>query len=135
MAVKTYLGSCHCGRVRYETDLDLAQGAGKCNCTYCTKTRAWSARVKPEALRLICGAESLSAYRRHPQAPLKFTCATCGVHTHAAGDAPWSGGPYVSVCVNTLDNVDPDELAAAPIRYFDGLHDNWWNPPADVRNL
>jgi hypothetical protein len=135
MGLKTYRGSCHCGRVKYETDLDLAQGTAKCNCTYCVKVRAWAALVKPEAFRLISGGDALTAYHRNPQAPLKLTCTTCGVHTHATGEAPWAGGGYVSVFVNTLDDVDADELAAAPVQYFDGLHDNWRNPPEDVRML
>jgi hypothetical protein len=121
--------------VTFETDLDLSQGTGKCNCTYCTKSGAWSAQVRPEAFRLTSGNDALSGYLRHPEAPVKFSCKTCSIRTHATGDAAWSGGPFVSVFVNTLDDVDVTELANAPVRYFDGLHDNWMNPPADVRTL
>jgi hypothetical protein len=135
MAMRTYHGSCHCGQVRYEADIDLVAGTTKCNCTFCVKSRAWSAHVKPEAFKLLSGADALTRYHRNPQAPLKFSCATCSVRTHATGDAAWSGGPFVSIFLNTLDDASQDELAAAPVRYSDGLHDNWMNPPGDIRNL
>jgi hypothetical protein len=135
MATKTYRGSCHCGEVRFEADIDLAKGTGKCNCTFCMKSRAWAAHIKPEAFRLLAGNDALAGYHRHEQAPLKLSCKNCHIMTHATGNAEWMGGPYVSVFVNTLDEMDPAELAAVPVRYSDGLHNNWMNPPKDVRIL
>ena len=134
MTLKTYKGGCHCGNIQFEADIDLANGTNKCNCTYCLKTRAWSAFLKPKDFRLK-KAEGLVRYHAHPQAPVKHHCAKCGVHTHATGDADYMGGPFVSVSVHVLDNVEPELLVAAPVKYSDGLHNNWQNPPAETRYL
>jgi hypothetical protein len=133
--MKTYKGGCHCGGVRYEADIDLAEGTSKCNCTYCAKARAWATAVKPAAFRLAAGSEEGIAYHQHPQAPVKFHCGRCGVHTHARGDADYMGGAFVQVFVATLDDASPEELLSGPVRYSDGRNNNWTNPPSEIRHL
>ena len=133
--MKTYKGSCHCGAVKYEVDLDLGQGTGKCNCCYCLKARAWAATVKPAAFRLMPGSQEGVAYHQHPEAPTKYHCGRCGIHTHARGDAPYMGGPFVQVFVATLDDASAEELLSGPTRYSDGRNNNWTNPPAEIRHL
>lgn len=132
---KTYKGSCHCGEVKYEVDIDLGQGTSKCNCSYCLKARAWAATVKPAAFRLASGSQEGVAYHQNSEAPVKYHCGRCGIHTHTRGDASYMGGPFVQVFVTTLDDASAEELVSAPVRYSDGRNNNWMNPPAETRHL
>jgi len=75
------------------------------------------------------------AYRKHPLAPIKYRCATCGVLTHSRGDADYMGGPFVTVFVATLDDASPEELLSGPVRYSNGRDNDGRNPPEDVHHL
>lgn len=131
---KTFTGSCHCGAIRFEADIDLAKGTIRCNCSLCTKLRCWPAIVGPAAFRLLQGKGELAVYRCNSLKEQHLFCRHCGVRPYGIGDSPrW--GPYYAVSVNCLDNIGADELAAAPITYLDGRNDNFDAPPADLRNL
>jgi hypothetical protein len=135
VSTKTYRGSCHCGAVRFEVDADLAAGSGRCNCSICRKTRNWSVIVKPEAFRLLAGAEALSDYQFGSKSGHLTFCKHCGVRAFSHGYVEQIGGDYRSVQLGCLDDVDDATLAAVPIRYFDGRNDQWERPPAETRHL
>ena len=134
MATKSYQGSCHCGRIRFSADIDLSAGTGKCNCTFCTKMRNWSAIIKPEAFTLLAGQDALKSHSQN-EAVGHFFCEQCGMRPFGRGDIPEIGGAYVSISLSCLDDVTPEELIAAPVRYFDGRHDNWMEEPKETRHL
>jgi hypothetical protein len=49
--------------------------------------------------------------------------------------AEWNDGESVAINVASLDDATPEELIAAPVTYYDGLNDNWWETPAETRHL
>ena len=133
--MKTYHGSCHCGAVRYEADIDLDAGSGKCNCSICTKRRAWGVSIKPDAFRLVSGADTVTDYQFGTMSVHHRFCRTCGVASYSDGYVEQIGGAFVAISVNCLDDADPTELAEAPVRYSNGRDNAWWEAPAETRIL
>jgi hypothetical protein len=82
---KTYAGSCHCGAVRFECELDLADGTSKCNYSICAKSRFWKAIAKAGAFRLLQGEDALSEYRFASNGIRHAFCGRCGVEPFRAG--------------------------------------------------
>jgi len=132
---KTYRGSCRCGNIRFESDIDLSEGTGKCNCTYCWKARWWGAGIKPDAFRLFAGQERTGYAFPTDKYVTRALCTDCGITPFGWGYIPQVGGDFVTINLACLDDLDPAELVAAPVRYMDGKNDNWWHPPAETRHL
>ncbi len=133
MTKKTYKGSCHCGRVRFEADLDLSDLTFRCNCTYCTKARNWFATTVPDGFRLLAGESDLADYQFGAKRIHHRFCRHCGVRPF--GRALTENGEFIAVALASLDEVDPSHLAVAQVQYFDGRNDDFESAPAETRHL
>jgi hypothetical protein len=134
MALKTYSGSCHCGAVQFQADIDLSRGTTRCNCSICSKARAWFVMVSGDHFRLRKGEDAMADYqwtpagKSRPNLHYRF-CTTCGVRVFATGQDP-KGGPMYAIAVATLEGADPDELARS-VKYLDGRHDQFNQAPPE----
>ena len=128
--METFTGSCHCGAIRFEADIDLDEGSTRCNCSYCAKIRVWFAFAKDAELLRVLDGTGVSEYRwtapGETEPHLAFTfCRICGVRTFARGELAALGGTFHAVSVPTLE-LSPERRAAIPVRYVngrDGRHD------------
>lgn len=95
-------GSCHCGAVRFEADIDPAAMA-VCHCTDCRVMSGSAFRVvvpAPAASFVLEGAPRM--YVKTAQSGARrgqFFCGECGTHLYAG--AP-EGGPVLSVRAGVL---------------------------------
>lgn len=137
MSIKHYQGSCHCNAVRYEVNLDLSKGTNRCNCSLCWKSRAWFAITND--FKLLTPEDGMGSYQWIPTGKqashltYRF-CKNCGVRIFATGEEDALGGKFYAVHIPTL-NVSKDELAEAPMKINDMLHNRPDRIPTDTRFL
>ena len=117
--LQTYEGGCHCGRIRFRIQADLAPLAiGACNCSICTKKGILHITVAPENFELLRGEGEMTTYRFNTGTAQHTFCTTCGIH---AFYVPRSDPDKYSVNARCLDDFDPATMQ--PVRLFDGR--NW----------
>jgi hypothetical protein len=113
---KTYRGSCHCGNVKYEVELDLSGPVMACNCSICGRTGSLMAFVPEEKFTLLAGAASLTDYQFNTMNIHHLFCSNCGVRSFARGTGP-SGSAMCMVNARCLEGVDP---LALEVKRWDG---------------
>lgn len=62
----------------------------------------------------------------------RYFCKKCGIHAFMKVEFPSSGGEMVSISVNCLDDVSPEEWAKMSVQFLDGLNNNWANKPKET---
>lgn len=126
--LKTYQGSCHCGAVRFEAELDLEQSTYRCNCSICRRTRFWPAVAREDGFRLVAGEVELTRYQFNAKKNHHYFCRHCGVRAFGIGTETPIGKMY-GVNLGCLTGVSEEELSRLTVTYVDGLNDKWQGTP------
>jgi hypothetical protein len=113
--VKTYVGGCHCGRVRYEVTADVSQ-VWECNCSFCSRRAHLLKFVMPDEFKLLSGEAGLTDYQFREHNRHHYFCSACGIGAFNKGVQP-DGRLMIGVNVRCLDGVDVSNLTVAK---FDG---------------
>jgi hypothetical protein len=78
-----YLGSCHCGGVRFEIAADEPLGPYfRCNCSLCSRKGAVMGDAARSALEVTAGADLVSTYTWNTGEAQHYFCKVCGIYTH-----------------------------------------------------
>ena len=116
--MKTYHGSCHCGAVKFEVDLDLSE-LTRCTCSICSKKGGLFGYALPDQFRQLQGEKDLALYRFNTGVGKHFFCKHCGIHTFGH---PRSFPEKYLINVRCLDDFDLDS-EIYEVKLFDGR--NW----------
>ena len=107
--IQKYVGSCHCGAVRFEIETDFPE-LTVCDCSICRRKNALMVKVHESRFRLLSGEASLSEYRFHTRTARHFFCKVCGIYPfHRKRVTPVEFG----VNVFCLHDFDPSGI---PVR-------------------
>lgn len=112
---KTYTGGCHCGAVRYEVTLSLANVVA-CNCSMCGRSGTLLAFTPATQFKLVSGADKLTDYQFNKHVIHHTFCKVCGIKPFASG-VDSKGNETRAINVRCLDDVD---LTALKIINYDG---------------
>jgi hypothetical protein len=113
--MQKYSGGCHCGKVRYDVEMDLS-GLITCNCSICTKKGTILGFVGEKQFKLLRGKDELSDYQFNKKHIHHLFCKTCGVTSFANGAGP-DGALMYAINVRCLDNIEVSKL---PTQEVDG---------------
>jgi len=115
MTADHHAGSCQCGAVAYEVDVDISMPV-VCNCSRCQRLGSRLAFAPLGNFRLLRGEDEMTEYRFNSGKIRHLFCRTCGIESFAYGELP-DGTPMAAINVNCLDGVEPLDL---PIMRHDG---------------
>ena len=106
---RKYLGSCHCGAVRFEIETDLPE-LTMCDCSICRRKNALMVKVHESKFALLAGESSLTEYQFHTRTARHYFCSVCGIYPfHRKRVTP----DFLGINVYCLHDFDPTGI---PVR-------------------
>lgn len=111
-----YMGSCHCGAVRFEVEAPEKLEVDRCNCSICNMSGMLHLIVPGSHFRLLSGEDMLTTYSFNTGVARHTFCKVCGIKPFYI---PRSNPDGVDVNINCLDKL-PENIEVTD---FDGQ--NW----------
>jgi hypothetical protein len=110
-----YSGGCHCGKVTFDVEADIAKVA-QCNCSICSRKGYLLAMVPGDAVTVHAPDDALSTYTFNSHRIRHRFCPVCGVAPFGQGKDR-EGNPTYAVNVRCLDEID---IGTLDVVAFDG---------------
>lgn len=105
-----YQGGCHCGRVRFEVDVEIGTIID-CNCSICAKKGFLHLIVDPQQMRMLSPADAVSLYQFNTKTAKHYFCPVCGISAYYV---PRSHPDKIDVNVRCLEGVELESLTIVP---------------------
>ena len=80
-----YKGSCHCGSVTYEVEIDQPGPAVECNCSICSRKGTLLWFTPRTRLNMLTGEDALTVYTFGTHNVRHHFCKVCGCTTFGIG--------------------------------------------------
>jgi hypothetical protein len=111
----TYEGSCHCGAVRYEVEMEAPAKAYACNCSICSRA-GWLLAFVPRTAFRLQSEDALTDYQFNKKRTHHKFCKVCGIRPFSHGTDS-KGTETVAINLRCLKGFDWTGL---PVETFDG---------------
>lgn len=137
MLKKLFHGSCHCGKIKFQANLDLTQETIKCNCTFCRKNSNWNIKVKDEDFKILEGQDYFSKCSSDPQIGEYIFCKLCGnMPFGITKKSEWTE-KGASIKISSLDDISANELTLFKVNYYNGKDDTFTpiNDPEEIKTM
>jgi len=112
-ALVKYQGSCHCGKIAFDVEGELAQ-AVECNCSHCSRKGFLLWFVPREQMTLSTPAAQLSTYTFNKHLLKHHFCAQCGCAPFSFGTSP-DGVATAAINIRCLNEIDLAAIKRVPV--------------------